>query len=77
MTLLEHLEIYPEDWDGINSWLKKGKVYNTLEKNFSPLVTVNNILENTSNSKKSAIKQRIIAFKHQMHNISQAYSGIS
>ncbi len=77
MTLLEHLEIYPEDWDEIISWLKKGKVYNTLEKTFSPLVTVNTILENASNSRKSAIKQRSIAFKHQIHNISQVYSGIS
>jgi chemotaxis protein CheD len=77
MTLLKHLEVYPEDWVEIISWLKKGKVYNSLEKNFSPLVTVNTILENASNSKKSAIKRKSIVFKHQTHNISQAYSEIS
>ncbi|MHA2075601.1 MAG: hypothetical protein ACW97X_13360, partial [Candidatus Hodarchaeales archaeon] len=51
-SFLEHLETYPEDWDEIIHWLKKGRVYNALEKTFSPLVTVNTILESASNAKK-------------------------
>ncbi len=76
-TFLDHLDMYPEDWDDIISWLKRGKVYNVLDKAFLPLVNVNTILERASNSNNSAIKRKSITFKHQTHNVSQAYSNIS
>lgn len=76
-TFLDHLEMYPEDWDEIITWLKKGKVYNILDKTFFPLVNVNTIHESASNTKKSAIKRKSIVFKHQTHNISQTSYNIS
>ena len=65
LSLLKHLETYPEDWDEIISWLKKGKVYNPEDKTFSPLVSANTIVETTVNSRKSFLKRKTIMFKHQ------------
>ena len=74
LSLLKHLETYPEDWDEIISWLKKGKVYNPEDSTFSPLVNTSTVVETTTNSKKSSLRRKTIMFKHQTHNISQDHS---
>lgn len=74
LSLLKHLETYPEDWDEIISWLKKGKVYNPEDSTFSSLVNANTITKTTVNSKKTFLRRKTIMFKHQTHNISQDHS---